>query len=135
MKLTQKDREFLERLKMLLESKDLSVEMKEDGYKRLVLRQNYGTKIESCFKMTRQGVRWRFRRLFNEIYSNSYETIYLIESQFGTQLRQQALAIAKERVEIRKRHQQMGNFDVCRRQSQQEEFHPTVSKLARDLPS
>ena len=42
MKLTQKDRDFLERLRMLLESKDLSVEMKEDGYKRLVLRQNYG---------------------------------------------------------------------------------------------
>jgi len=75
MKLTQKDRDFLERLRMLLESKDLSVEMKEDGYKRLVLRQNYGTKIESCFKMTRQGVRWRFRRLFNEIYSNSYDYV------------------------------------------------------------
>jgi len=135
MKLTQKDRDFLERLKMLLESKDLTVETKEDGYKRLVLRQNYGTKIESCFKMTRQGVRWRFQRLFNDIYVDAYMTIYLVESQFGTQLRQQALAIAKERVEIRKRHQQMGNFDVCRRQSQQEEFHPTVSKLARDLPS
>ena len=46
MKLTQKDKDFLERLRLLLESKDLSVEMKEDGYKRLVLRQNYGDKIE-----------------------------------------------------------------------------------------
>jgi len=129
MKLTQKDRDFLERLKMLLESKDLSVEMKEDGYKRLVLRQNYGTKIESCFKMTRQGVRWRFQRLFNDIYVDAYMTIYLVESHFGTQLRQLALAIAKDRVEIRKRHQQMGNFDVCRRQSQQEESHPPGSQL------
>ena len=60
MKLTQKDKDFLERLKLLLESKDLSVDMKEDGYKRLVLKQNYGDKIESAFRMSRQGVRWRF---------------------------------------------------------------------------
>lgn len=118
MKLTQKDRDFLERLKLLLESKDLSVEMKEDGYKRLVLKQNYGDKIESAFRMSRQGVRWRFWRLFNEVYVSAYETIYLMESQFGTQLRQQALAIAKERVEMRKRHQKMGDFEVCRRQSE-----------------
>jgi hypothetical protein len=127
MKLTQKDRDFLERLKLLLESKDLSVEMKEDGYKRLVLKQNYGDKIESCFQMSRQGVRWRFWRLFNEVYVSAYETIYLIESQFGTQLRQQALAIAKERVKMRNKHQQMVNFNVCRRQSGQEKSRPPGS--------
>ena len=127
MKLTQKDKDFLERLKLLLESKDLSVEMKEDGYKRLVLKQNYGDKIESCFRMSRQGVRWRFWRLFNEVYIDAYTAIYLIESQFGTQLRQQALAIAKERVEMRKRNQKMGGFDVCRRQSGQDESHPPGS--------
>jgi hypothetical protein len=135
MKLTQKDRDFLERLRMLLESKDLSVEMKEDGYKRLVLRQNYGTKIESCFKMTRQGVRWRFHRLFNQIYIDSYLSIFWIESNFGTQLRQQALAIAKEQVEMRKKHLQMGNFKVCRRQSESEESRPPGSELQRQLPS
>ena len=70
--------------------------------------------------MSRQGVRWRFWRLFNEVYVSAYETIYLMESQFGTQLRQQALAIAKERVEMRKKHQQMGNFDGCRREKEQE---------------
>jgi hypothetical protein len=127
--LTQKDRDFLERLKLLLESKDLSVDMKEDGYKRLVLKQNYGDKIESAFRMSRQGVRWRFWRLFNQVYVSAYETIYLVESQFGAQLRQQALAIAKERVEMRKRHQQMGGFDVYRRQSEQEESHPPGSQL------
>ena len=121
--LTQKDRDFLERLRILLESKDLSVEMKEDSYKRLVLRQNYGTKIESCFKMTRQGVRWRFHRLFNQIYIDSYLSIFWIESNFGTQLRQQALSIAKEQVAMRKKHQQLGKFDVCRRQSEQEGPH------------
>ena len=129
MKLTQKDRDFLERLRVLMESKDLSVEMKEDGYKRLVLRQNYGAKIESCFKMTRQGVRWRFHRLFNQIYIDSYLSIFWIESNFGTQLRQQALAIAKERVEMRKRNQKMGDFDLCRRQNEQEISHPSGSQL------
>ena len=129
MMLTQKDRDFLERLKLLLESQDLSVEMKEDGYKRLVLKQNYGDKIESAFRMSRQGVRWRFWRLFNEVYVSAYETIYLMESLFGTQLRQQALVIAKERVEMRKKHQQMGDFDVCRRQSDQEGSHPPGSQL------
>lgn len=129
MKLTQKDRAFLERLKGLLESKDLSVELKEDGYKRLILRQNYGDKIEDCFRMSRQGVRWRFWRLFNDVYVSAYETIYLIESSFGTQLRQQALTIAKERVEMRKMHLQMGNFDVCRRQSEPAESDPRDSRL------
>ena len=127
MKLTQKDRDFLERLKLLLESKDLSVEMKEDGYKRLVLKQNYGDKIESCFRMSRQGVRWRFWRLFNEVYIDAYTTIYLIESQFGTQLRQQALAIAKERVEMRKKQQQIGNFDSCRREKEDSDPDPRHS--------
>jgi len=120
MTLTEKDKDFLERLKLLLESKDLAVELKDDGYKRLVLRQNYGDKIETNFKMSRQGVRWRFQRLFNELYIDAYSTIYLIESQFGTRLRQRALAIVKERVEIRKKNQQMDNFDVCRRQGDPE---------------
>ena len=118
MKLTHKDRDFLERLKLLLESKDLSIEMKEDGYKRLVLKQNYGDKIESCFRMTRQGVRWRFNRLFNQIYIDSYLSIFWIESNFGTQLRQPALAIAKEQVEMRKKLQKIGDFDSCRREKE-----------------
>ena len=110
MKLTDKDKDFLERLKGLLDKKELSIELKEDGLKRLVLRQNYGDKIASCFNMTRQGVRWRFQRLFNQIYVSSYESIYLVESLFGTELRRQALEIAKERVELRKKAQKNGNF-------------------------
>ena len=116
MKLTQKDKDFLERLRLLLESKDLAVELKDDGYKRLVLRQNYGDKIESNFRMSRQGVRWRFQRLFNELYIDSYSAIYLIESLFGTQLRQQAMAIVRERVEMREKNQHMGNLDDYRRE-------------------
>ena len=62
MKLTLKDKAFLERLRALLDSKDLFIELKNDGLKRLILRQNYGDQIESAFGLTRQGVRWRFQR-------------------------------------------------------------------------
>lgn len=124
MKLTQKDKDFLERLRQLLDSKDLKVEMKNDGYKRLVLRQNYGDKIEACFRMSRQGIRWRFGHIFNEIYIAAYETIYLVESNFGTGLRQEALAIAKERVEMRKKIPKMGTFDSCRRKNEHNDPDP-----------
>ena len=52
MKLTLKDKDFLERLRRLMKSKELSIELKQDGVKRLVLRQNYGDKIESEFGMS-----------------------------------------------------------------------------------
>ena len=103
MRLTLKDKDFLERLRVLLDSKDLSIELKYDGLTRFVLRQNYGDKIETSFKITRQGVRWRFQRLFNEVYINAYLAIFWIESNFGTELRQKALEIAKERIELRKK--------------------------------
>ena len=107
MKLTLKDKDFLERLRLLLDSKDLAIELKYDGFKRMILRKNYGDKIESAFNMTRQGVRWRFQRLFNEIYISAYESIYVVESLFGTDLRQKALEVARERVELRKKAQKM----------------------------
>ena len=116
MKLTVKDKDFLEKLKALLESKDLEIDLKNDGIKKFVLRKNYGDKIESAFNLTRQGIRWRFQRLFNEIYINAYLTLFWIESSFGTDLRQKAMEIAKERVEMRKKAQKMGRLDPCRRQ-------------------
>ena len=116
MKLTLKDKDFLEKLKVLLESKELSIELKEDGVKRLVLRQNYGDKIESEFNLTRQGIRWRFKRIFNEIYVHDYLSIYWIESNFGTQLRQMAMEIAKEQITLRKKAQKMDDFELCRRE-------------------
>lgn len=116
MKLTNKDKDFLDRLKLLLIDKALSIELKDDGIKRLVLRQNYGDKIEKAFNMSRQGVRWRFQHLFNQIYVNAYLTVYWIESNFGTALRGKALEIARERVELRKKAQKRGVFDVSRRE-------------------
>ena len=120
MKLTLKDKDFLERLRRLMKSKNLSIELKQDGMKRLVLRRNYGDKIESEFEMTRQGVRWRFQRVLNQVYVSAYESIYLIESQFGTELRQKALEIAKERVQLRQKAQKMGLIEVHRREIEKE---------------
>ena len=119
MKLSNKDKDFLERLKALLDSKDLYIEMKEDGLKRFVLRQNYGDKIYSSFNMTRQGIRWRFHRLFNEIYVNAYLTIFWIESNFGVELRQQAIEIARERIALSKKVQKMTHFVSYRREKGQ----------------
>ena len=116
MKLTVKDKDFLERLKSLLESRDLSIELKDDGLKSFVLKQNYGDKINAAFHMTRQGVRWRFQRLFNEVYVSAYVTVYMVESLFGTELRQKAMEIARQRVELRKKAKKMGSFEVCRRE-------------------
>ena len=103
MRLTEKDREFLERLRMLMDEKELSIELKDDGVRRLILRKNYGDKVEQHFGLSRQGVRWRFHRLFSGLYPDSYESILFIESHFGTDLRQAAMAIAKQRVEWRRR--------------------------------
>ena len=117
MKLTEKDKDFIEKLKSLVESKDLSIELIDDGLLRLVLRQNYGDRIESEFNMTRQGVRWRFHRLFNEVYLNAYLTIFWIESNFGVELREKVIQIAKQRVELRKKANKTGFLPACRREN------------------
>jgi len=117
MKLTEKDEEFIEKLKSLVESKDLSIELIDDGLLRLVLRQNYGDRIESEFNMTRQGVRWRFHRLFNEVYLNAYLTIFWIESNFGVGLREKVIRIAKQHVELRKKAKKTGFMPACRREN------------------
>ena len=114
MKLTAKDRDFLADLRALLDSKDLSIELKNDGLKRFVLRSNYGDAISAVFGMTRQGVRWRFQRIFSEMYVQAYSTIYWVESNFGTELRSMALEIAKERVALKKQAQKRGKFDGYR---------------------
>jgi len=52
--------------------------------------------------MTRQGVRWRFQRLLGDIYPSAYESLSFIEGSFGTELQAKAMAIARERAEMRK---------------------------------
>jgi len=100
-KLTEKDKTFLETLKTLMNSKDLWVELKRDEPSRMILRGTYGNKIHRAFRMTRQGARWRFWRLFNDIYVSAFESILFVERVFGPQLREYAIRISKERFVLR----------------------------------
>ena len=111
MSLTEKDKEFLERLKCLIDSMDLSVELKRDSPSYMILRGNYGEKIHKTFHMTRQGVRWRFGHIFNQAYVSAFETIMMIEQTFGARLRENAIKISKQRYTL---HQQaMSNRLDC----------------------
>lgn len=92
----------MESLKTLMESKDLWVELKPGRPNYMVLKGTYGEKIHKTFRMTRQGVRWRFYRLFNQVYVDAFSTILMIERTFGTQLREHAIKISKERYEARR---------------------------------
>jgi len=68
----------------------------------MVLRGNYGDKVHRAFHMSRQGVRWRFWRLFNDIYVSAFETILFIERTFGSGLRPYAIQISQERYKQRR---------------------------------
>ncbi len=135
MKLTQKDKEFLERLRTLMDEKALWIELAEDGIKHLVLRQNYGDRIESAFRLSRQGVRWRFQRIFSQIYVESYLAILWIESNFGTELRSKALAIARQRYELSQKVENLVKTEFPRRQLGHEPAKSEPNTLTRDLPS
>jgi len=103
MKLSRKDKEFLERLQALLSEGTVWIERTYATPLRFVLRGNYGGQIERRFRLTRQGVRWRFWRLMNDMYVSAYETIIFIEKQIGPGYRQDALVIAHERFVLRQR--------------------------------
>ena len=107
MKLTEKDAAFLRKLKGLMDAKDLYVELRMGTPSHMILRGTYGHKINQAFGMTRQGVRWRFQRVFSDIYVSAFSTILFIEKTFGTELREHAIRISKEyytlREEIRER--------------------------------
>jgi len=90
-------------LKILTESKDLWVELKPDEPSYMVLKGTYGKKIHKIFRVTRQGVRWRFQRLFNHVYVEAFLTILMIEKIFGSQLREYAVKISKERYALRQK--------------------------------
>jgi len=89
-------------------SKDLWVELKRGRPSYMVLKGTYGEKIHKTFRMTRQGVRWRFQRLFNHVYVEAFETILMIEKTFGTQLRDYAIRISRERYEVRREAMERG---------------------------
>ena len=103
MKLSMKDKEFLERLRELMDEGSLWIERRMDFPSRFILHGNYGEHIERRFGMTRQGVRWRFQRLFNGIYVEAYEVVIFLEKLIGNDHRHDALAIAHDRFEARRR--------------------------------
>jgi len=86
-----------------MESKDLRVELKPDNPSRMVLKGTYGEKIHKTFDITRQGVRWRFQHIFGKIYTEAFETILFVEKSFGTQLRDYAIRISREKYQLRQR--------------------------------
>jgi hypothetical protein len=103
MKLTEKDKAFLEQLRRLIDAKDLWVDLRIDRPSYMVLRGTYGDKIHTAFRLSRQGVRWRFQRLFNDIYVSAFETILFVETTFGPDLRDNAIRISRERYTLRQR--------------------------------
>ena len=99
MVLTEKDRLFLLQLKRLMDEDVLKVDLAPDIVSRMVLKGTYNSKVHKTFGQTRQGVRWRFVHIFNEEYVRAFETIVFIERLFGSELRDFALRISKERYE------------------------------------
>jgi len=89
-------------------SKDLWVELKPGRPSHMVLKGTYGEKIHKTFRMTRQGVRWRFQRLFSHVYVEAFETILMIERIFGARLRDYAIRISRERYEARREAMKQG---------------------------
>jgi hypothetical protein len=101
--MTEKDKEFLTKLKKLMDSKDLKVQLAPGEPSRMVLKGTYGENIHKTFGVTRQGVRWRFQHLFGQAYVRSFETIMFIEKIFGSQLRDYAIRISKEKYQLRQK--------------------------------
>ena len=110
MRLSGKDMEFLERLRELLDADVVWIERTADQPSRFVLRGNYGSRVEDRFRLTRQGVRWRFQRLFNDLYVDSFAVLLFIEKQLGPRFRQDALVIAHERFVLRQKALQNYSF-------------------------
>ena len=91
-----------------MDSRDLSVELKPGKPSCMVLRGTYGQNIHKAFRMTRQGVRWRFWRVLNDIYVSAFETVLFVEKTFGTQLRDYAIRISKDRYALRQEIENTG---------------------------
>ena len=98
-----------------MESKDLRAELKPNKPSYMVLKGTYGKKIHKIFRMTRQGVRWRFQRLFSHVYVEASETILMMERIFGTQSREYAIKISRERYELRREILKEGFRDASSR--------------------
>ena len=108
MVLTEKDKEFLYKLKRLMESRELWVDLRSARPSYMVLRGTYGDKVHRTFRVSRQGLRWRFQKLFNRTYVDAFETILFVETTFGAQLRDHAIRISRERYTLRQELTRLG---------------------------
>jgi len=81
----------------------LHIELKPANPSRMVLKGTYGEKIHKTFGITRQGVRWRFQHIFGQIYVEAFLVILTIEKIFGTQRREYAIKISRERFQRRQK--------------------------------
>jgi len=72
---------------------------------------------------------WRFWRLFNDIYISAFETILFIERVFGTQLREHAIRISKERYALRQEtvHTGFQSAAECRKEDSERREHSADS--------
>lgn len=84
-----------------MESRELWVDLRAARPSYMVLRGTYGDRVHQMFHVSRQGLRWRFRKLFNRTYVDAFETILFVETTFGAQLRDHAIRISKERYTLR----------------------------------
>ncbi len=135
MKLTNKDKDFLRTLRRLLDERQLRIELSEDGLSHFRLRQNYGEHVETQFGMTRQGVRWRFNHVLNEVYVEALTAVLMIESEFGTGLRQQAISIARERIELFQQAKKRAEILLPRREDASQTRESGARQSTRDSPS
>lgn len=115
MKLTDKDKDFLKKLKQLIDSGDLWIELKIARPSYMVLKGTYGGKVHSVFQMSRQGVRWRFQRVFGDIYVSAFESILTIEKTFGSSLRDNAVKISRQRYQFREHILRQAGFQSADR--------------------
>ena len=84
-------------------------------------------------------MRWRFGRLFNDVYVSAFETILFIEKVFGPKLRAHAIRISQERYSLRQEalttsFQSKGIYPPKRAGSSDSERVPPPHALAQQHP-
>ena len=91
-----------------MESRELWVDLRSARPSYMVLRGTYGDRVHRTFRVSRQGLRWRFQKLFNRAYVDAFETILFVETTFGSQLRDHAIRISTERYTLRQELTRLG---------------------------
>lgn len=64
-----------------MDTNELWVELKPGSPSSMILRGTYGQKVHKAFRMTRQGVRWRFQRIFSDLYVQAFDYVEQVVMQ------------------------------------------------------